>query len=212
MNYPKPSPSEKEKVNSFVLSWFDRHGRSFAWRRTTDPYAVLIAEMMLQRTRAGQAEKVWNAFMERYPNLEAARTAPPEDLAELLRPLGLQWRIRNIIGAIRSLERLETPDDLQGVPGIGHYVESAVRCFAFGERVPVVDANVVRFYSLVFKFPVDDRTRRDPAFHAFAASLLPDVRCKEYNWGLIDLMANTKADVSSEIVSIVPRSKSQKHD
>ena len=148
--------------------------------------------MMLQRTRAPQAERVWSAFMERYPSLEVARAAPPEALAELLRPLGLQWRIRNIIRAVRSLERLETPDDLRGVPGIGHYVESAVRCFAFGERVAVVDANVVRFYSLVFKFPVDDRTRRDPAFHAFAASLLPDVRFKEYNWGIIDLMALNK--------------------
>lgn len=184
-----PSPSEKEKVNSFVLSWFDRHGRSFAWRRTTDPYAVLIAEMMLQRTRAGQAEKVWNAFMQRYPTLEAARAAPVGELEVLMQPLGLRWRVHNIVNAIRSIERLESPDDLRGVSGIGHYIESAVRCFAFGERVPVVDANVVRFYSLVFKFPVDDRTRRDPAFHAFAASLLPAERFMEYNWGIIDIMA-----------------------
>lgn len=194
------------------MSWFDRHGRSFAWRRTTDPYAVLIAEMMLQRTRAGQAEKVWNAFMQRYPTLEAARAAPVGELEVLMQPLGLRWRVHNIVNAIRSIERLESPDDLRGVSGIGHYIESAVRCFAFGERVPVVDANVVRFYSLVFKFPVDDRTRRDPAFHAFAASLLPDVRFKEYNWGLIDLMANNNQDIPTDLASIAPRSRSQKRD
>lgn len=171
------------------MGWFEANGRKFAWRNTRDPYAILMAEMMLQRTRAAQAERVWLGFMEAFPSLGAARGASDEDLAAALRPLGLNWRIRNIVGVIRTLRRLEAPGDLAGVPGIGHYVTSAVRCFAFGERVAIVDANVVRFYSELFNFPVGDRTRRDPAFHAFASSMLPANRFREYNWAILDVVA-----------------------
>lgn len=152
-----------------------------------------MAEMMLQRTRAAQVEPVWSAFISRWPTLDEARRASDAELAEALAPLGLNWRIQNLIRLIRSLPDVETPDRLRGAQGVGPYVESAVRCFAFGERVAIVDANVVRFYSRVFGFPVTDSTRRDRAFHAFAASLLPDARWKEYNWAILDVMAGSNA-------------------
>lgn len=152
-----------------------------------------MAEMMLQRTRAVQVEPVWSAFISRWPTLDEARRAGDAELAEVLAPLGLNWRIQNIVRLIRSLPDLAMAERLSGARGVGHYVESAVRCFAFGERVPIVDANVVRFYSRVFGFPVTDATRRDREFHAFAESLLPDARWKEYNWALLDITADSKA-------------------
>ncbi len=187
------TPAAKASLNSCLLHWFDRHGRDFPWRRTTDPYAVLMAEMMLQRTRADQVRGVWTRFMARWPTLADASNASDEELLSVLRPLGLRWRIDNIIRVVHTLSRLTGPDDLKGVVGVGHYAVSAVRCFAFGERVPVVDANVVRFYSRIFGFPASDRTRRDPAFHAFARDLLPEARWKEYNWALIDASAAARA-------------------
>jgi A/G-specific adenine glycosylase len=145
--------------------------------------------MMLQRTRAAQVVPVWTAFTGRWPSLDAAKRSDAAEMQRLLEPLGLRWRIRNLVGALRMLERLDSPSDLRGIPGVGHYIQSAVSCFAFGERVALVDANVVRFYAAAFGFEATDQTRRDRAFHDFAREMLPDARFKEYNWAIIDIVS-----------------------
>lgn len=167
------------------MAWYDQHGRDFAWRHTTDPYEVLLAEMMVQRTRAAQAERVWSGFIRMYPTLEAARAASDEELLMVLQPLGLKWRAKNIVSAIREMD-----GDKRGtraMAGVDHYVESAVRCFALGQREPVVDSNVVRVYSRFFGFDADDRTRRTSGFHALARLMLSATKAREYNWALLDL-------------------------
>lgn len=146
-----------------------------------------MAEMMLQRTRAEQVVPVWLEFTRRWPTLDLARAAADAELKEVLRPLGLEWRLQNIVRLLRSVECLDSPANLRGIPGIGHYIDAAVRCFAFHEPTAVVDVNVVRFYSMVFDFAFADNIRRESKFHQFARSLLPDDRFREYNWGIIDI-------------------------
>ena len=181
-----PSPEMRRWVRRRLLAWFKQNGRDFAWRHTTDPYQVLLAEMMVQRTRAAQAERVWTSFIERWPTAELARAAPEAAIRDVLRPLGLQWRIENIIAVVRMLE---AGGDMRTLPGVDHYVANAVGCFAAGSRAAIVDANVTRIYSRLFGITANDRTRRTRDFHALAAAMMPRARWKEFNWALLDFGA-----------------------
>lgn len=177
----------RQWVRRRLLAWYDQHGRDFAWRHTTDPYQVLLAEMMVQRTRAEQAERVWKQFVAAYPTLQAAREATDEELLALLKPLGLTWRAQNIVAAIH-----ETNDSTIGtrrMAGADHYVEAAVACFAKGHRKAIVDSNVVRIYARFLGYQSDDRTRRSTSFHQLARDMLPRDRVREYSWALLDLGA-----------------------
>ncbi len=188
---PTPPPELRGWVRRHLLAWFRVHGRDFAWRHTKDPYQLLMAEMMVQRTRAAQAERVWKNFIERYPTVETANEAPAEELRDRLRPLGLQWRIENILGVIRALAADGTTSDrrLRSLPGVGHYAANSVGAIAMGSAAPVIDANVVRVYCRFFGIAPSDRLRRAPRFHEFAQSMLPRGDRASFNWALLDLGA-----------------------
>jgi A/G-specific adenine glycosylase len=150
-----------------------------------------MAEMMLQRTRASQAEAVWTRFISAYPSAVVAAASPDEELHAAMASLGLQWRAKNIIATIHLMSEAGRvdPDNLSLLPGVGAYAAAATRCFAFGRRTAVVDANVVRVYARLFALPLNDSLRRSPRFLAFAEDLLPKRAARQYNWGLLDLGA-----------------------
>lgn len=145
-----------------------------------------MAEMMVQRTRAAQAERVWKKFVQLFPSLTDAQAASEEEILVVLRPLGLEWRSRNIAQIVKSMPA-GSAVATRGLRGVDHYVASATACFASLERVAVVDSNVVRVYSRFFGFTPSDRIRREAGFHALALQLLPRGRVREYNWALLDL-------------------------
>ncbi len=148
---------------------------------------------MLQRTRAEQVLPIWSLFIGRYPTIEAAKKADEQELRYMLRPLGLSWRIENMLSVIRHTPDIASESDLADLPGLGNYVRAAVACFAFGLRRAIVDANVVRVYSAMFSLPPVEKVRRHGEFLRWAESLLPGCRFKEYNWGLLDLGAALRA-------------------
>jgi A/G-specific adenine glycosylase len=175
-------------VRRRLLAWYKTHGRDFAWRHTKDPYQLLMAEMMVQRTRAAQAERVWKDFVARYPTVGAANRASDEELAVCLRPLGLRWRIANITGAVRILavgEKVSAPS-LAVLRGVGHYAANSVAAIAEGARDPVVDTNVVRIYCRFFGIPISDRMRRASEFHALVRSMIPHSDPASFSWALLD--------------------------
>jgi A/G-specific adenine glycosylase len=178
-----------------LLAWAEENGRDFAWRHTRDPYQLLMAEMMVQRTRAAQAETVWLEFVRRYPTVKDADSATDADLINALSGLGLKWRATKIVAAIRQIAEDwggDIPDDqarLESLPGVGHYAASAARTVAFGARVAVVDANVVRVYSRFFGLSEHDRLRRSRNFHALVGSVLPQAHRSEWVWALLDFGA-----------------------
>lgn len=176
-----------------LLAWSEKHGRDFAWRHTRDLYKVLMAEMMVHRTKAAQAERVWVGFVGRFPCVGDTRTSSDAELAECLAPLGLNWRSRKLIETIRVIEASgSAPTDrleLERLPGVGHYAASAVRSICLDSGDPVVDANVVRVYSRLFGLEPSDSLRRMPAFHRLAAAILPRSQRARYNWALLDFGA-----------------------
>jgi A/G-specific adenine glycosylase len=178
-----------------LVAWGVRHGRSFPWRSSSDPYHLLIAEMMLRRTQARQVVPVYEEFLRRYPTPQALAAAPEEEVAGLLRPLGLSWRIP----AFRHMgQRLiadydgEVPRDreaLLALPGVGEYVADAIRCFAYHEPIPLLDTNTVRVAGRYFGFPVHAESRRRAPVKRAVACLVDPHAPRASNLALLDLAA-----------------------
>ncbi len=133
-----------------LLAWYDAERRDLPWRRTRDPYAVWVSEMMLQQTRVETVIPYWHRFLDRFPDVEALARADLAEVYELWAGLGYYSRARNLSRAARAVvERFggDVPDDvdtLRSLPGIGRYTAGAIASIAFDRPEPVVDGNVER--------------------------------------------------------------------
>lgn len=145
-----------ERLGSIDLAgWFDRHGRSLPWRESRDPWAVLVAEMMLQQTQVARVVDRWHRFLDRFPTAAACAEAPVADVIDEWAGLGYNRRAVHLHEAAQMVVRLHDggfPDDRAGLvalPGVGPYTARAVRVFAFEQREAVLDTNVGRILARV---------------------------------------------------------------
>jgi A/G-specific adenine glycosylase len=133
-----------------ILRWYERHGRTLAFRRTSDPYAVLVSEAMAQQTQAERAAGHWERFIERFPTVEALAAAAPADVLREWQGLGYDrralalWRSARIIRDEHGGHVPGSVEALEALPGVGPYTARAVAAIAFGQRVGAVDVNVGR--------------------------------------------------------------------
>jgi len=189
-------PEDIEGFQGALLEWFERNGRDMPFRRTRDPYAVWISEIMLQQTTVAAVLPFWERFMERFPTVEALAAAPLDDVLHAWAGLGYYTRARNLHRA--ALEIMANHDgrfpsrfeDLLALPGVGRYTAGAVSSLAGGEDRPVVDANVARVLARVETIEGDPRS--GPAHRALwdaAETLLPRGRARDWNLALFDLGA-----------------------
>jgi A/G-specific adenine glycosylase len=197
---PLNSAASSSKESAFVaeiLAWGEKNRRDFAWRHTKDPYRVFVAESLVQRTKAAQAEPAYLNFLERWPNLWSLSRATPRELRSVIGTLGLDYRSKRIITVARQIaetfdgripNRFREMKKLYG-KGLGDYMAHAILCFAFGQAVAVVDKNVERILKRVFSLAMCADAHRDPRLWAFAGRLVPSRRAREYNWSLLDFGA-----------------------
>jgi len=127
-----------------LLAWFEEDGRDLPWRRTRDPYRVLVSEVMLQQTQVPRVIPRYLAWLERWPTVEALAAAPPAAVIREWQGLGYNRRAVNLHRAAQLVRARGWPDDLTELPGVGPYTAAAVRRFAFGEAVLPVDTNIRR--------------------------------------------------------------------
>ena len=148
-----PDPQE---VRSRLIEWYDRHRRDLPWRRTRDPYAVLVSEVMLQQTRVDTVLPYYLRFLQRFPSAFHLAAAPEEEVLRLWQGLGYYRRARQLQQAARVLvERFggqvpPDPEAVRALPGVGDYTAGAVLSIAFDLPVPAVDGNAQRVLSRVF--------------------------------------------------------------
>ncbi|MHA2359116.1 MAG: hypothetical protein ACXAB5_02495 [Candidatus Thorarchaeota archaeon] len=182
------------KVRNKVIKWFENHGRSFPWRETTDPYGVLIAEILLRRTTASAVSRVYRTFLNRFDSPKRLTSAKESTIARFLSSLGMQSKrahelkemaskiIKNHSGTIPR-----TQPDLLGLPGVGVYIASAVRNFAYGDPAPLVDGNVIHFIARVFG--IKFRGPTDSGAWDFMTNFGGNNQDAKLYWGIIDLVA-----------------------
>ncbi len=141
----KHTPSTSgNRFDEVLLAWYHEFGRDLPWRRTRDPYAILVSEVMLQQTQVERVAPRYLAWLKRWPSVEALAAAPAADVIREWQGLGYNRRAVNLHRAARQVAEHGWPDDLTELPGVGRYTADAVAAFAFGASVLPEDTNVRR--------------------------------------------------------------------
>lgn len=175
-----------------LLAWYRRHRRDLPWRRTTDPYRILVSEVMLQQTQVDRVIPKYHEFLRRYPSIESLAAASVDSVRETWYPLGYNIRpvrLRAIAQEVVEKYGGQIPDEresLLALKGIGPYTAGAVLSFAYGRRAPVLDTNVRRVLQRVF-YGLD--RQRDGRLWQVAEALLPKRAAPDFNQALMDLGA-----------------------
>jgi A/G-specific adenine glycosylase len=191
-----PTPADRRRFRARLLAWYGCHGRSLPWRETSDPYHILVSEVMLQQTQVDRVLPKYHEWLARFPSLDALAAADEVEVASAWRPLGYNIRPRRLQAIAReAVGRFggALPRDqatLIGFKGLGRYTVAAIRSFAFRERAAILDTNVARVLFRVFI------AKGDPKAHAMkrrlwevSEALVPRKRVFDFNQGLMDFGA-----------------------
>jgi A/G-specific adenine glycosylase len=191
-----PKSPERRRFRQRLLTWYRHHGRDLPWRKTDDPYHILVSEIMLQQTQVDRVLPKYAEWLEKYPSFDALASAPEQDVTDTWYPLGYNIRPKRLQSIAReAVARYggQLPADeatLLSFKGIGAYTAGAIRSFAFGERAAILDTNVARVLFRVFI------GRGDPKSHAMkkhlwtvSAALVPRRHVFDFNQALMDLGA-----------------------
>ena len=191
-----PVPARRQWFRRRLLAWYRANGRDLPWRRTSDPYHILVSEVMLQQTQVDRVLPKYEEWLTKYPSLRALAEAPVQDVAETWRPLGYNIRPRRLHDIAReSVTRYggQLPSDeetLLSFKGIGEYTAGAVLSFAFGQRKAILDTNVARVLFRVFVGKGDPRSHGMKR-HLWSVSrtVLPARHVFDFNQALMDFGA-----------------------
>lgn len=191
-----PPPSERRRFRRRLLGWYQRHGRKLPWRKTRDPYRILVSEVMLQQTQVDRVLPKYKEWLKRFPTFNALAASRLSEARRAWYPLGYNIRPKRLHAIAREVVanyggRLPADEErLQAFKGLGPYTVGAVRSFAFGECAAIVDTNVSRVLLRVFA----GHTR--PRNHAMkrhvwelSRTLLPRQRAYDFNQALMDFGA-----------------------
>jgi len=191
-----PPPPDRRRFRDRLLTWYRRHGRDLPWRRTSDPYHILVSEIMLQQTQVDRVMPKYAEWLEKYPTMHALADAPEHEVTQTWRPLGYNIRPKRLQSIAREAVAKyngQLPSDhetLLSFKGIGEYTAGAIRSFAFRERAAILDTNVARVLFRVFV------GKGDPKSHAMkkhlwavSATLVPIRHVYDFNQALMDFGA-----------------------
>lgn len=175
-----------------IIRWYEKNKRTYPWRTTRNPFRVLIAELMLRRTKADQVRVVYNRLFKEYPDVKSLATASKKKLSKILYPLGLRWRLPSIGLVARKLKNRYqgrvpcTREELKTLPGVGEYIAGAVLSIAYNKREWIIDTNVVRVFKRYFGIKTTKEGRRDRHVIEMAKRYVPMREPRIANLALLD--------------------------
>lgn len=186
-----PNPSEVAKL---LLAWWDDGHADLPWRKSRDPYAIWVSEIMLQQTQITTVIPYYERWMARFSTVEALAAASLDEVLKLWEGLGYYSRARHLHAAAKEVVAVyhgrlpRTATELRKLKGIGPYTAGAIASIAFDEAVPVLDGNVTRVLSRLFDLPDDVTTTAvKKKLWQLAADLVPCQRPGDYNQALMEL-------------------------
>jgi A/G-specific adenine glycosylase len=192
---PSVEPIRLTSVHEALLGWYGRVGRDLPWRRTRDPYRILVSEIMLQQTQVDRVIPKFHQFLEAFPTLASLAAAPLADVIRVWAGLGYNRRAVRLHAIARQAveqfggELPTDPEALQALDGLGAYTSNAVACFSAEAHVGVVDTNVRRVLGRVFADEIGLEPTAGPPLQRFAESVLPPGNAYAWNQALMDLGA-----------------------
>ncbi len=192
------------KLVPLLLAWFSKKARDLPWRRTRDPYAIWVSEIMLQQTQVKTVIPYWERWMQELPTIESLARASTEKIHKFWEGLGYYTRVRNLQRAAQQIvseRRGKFPehfDDILALPGIGRYTAGAIASIAFNQPRPILDGNVIRVLTRIFGITANPREKRTnvklwqlaDALVQHASRLTPHAStCSHLNQSLMELGA-----------------------
>ncbi|CAG0967653.1 Adenine DNA glycosylase [Methanosarcinales archaeon] len=184
-----------EEIRSGILQWSNKNLREFPWRNTQDPYKIIIAEIMLHRTNADQVKPVYEKFIEEFPDFSSIVRAGSKNIRTEIQSLGLFWRSDLLYQLAEEVEEkyngtlpLEK-NKLMELPGVGHYIASAILCFGYNRPEPLLDTNTVRVIGRIFGIKITDSSRRSKKFYKIMGDIVFCEKPKKLSLSMIDFAA-----------------------
>jgi A/G-specific adenine glycosylase len=177
-----------------LLAWGRKNRRSFPWRETNDPFQILVAEVLLQRSRGKTVAMVYERLFARWPDAGALSRARESSIADVIRPLGLVRRATALRAMAKEVVRRgdvpSTQSELLELPGVGPYAAGATAAVAFAARTHVVDGVTARVYRRYFDLEGDGPASNDRGLWGVVEGATPPSAVKEWNWAVLDLAAS----------------------
>ncbi|MEO6202911.1 MAG: A/G-specific adenine glycosylase [Nitrospirales bacterium] len=186
--------TKKVKFQKRLLAWYGEFGRDLPWRRTSDPYKILVSEVMLQQTQVDRVIPKFHEFLGKYPTLQDLAEAQPDDVRKTWYPLGYNIRPYRLHGiACETIERYggtipNKPEELLSLKGIGRYTAGAIRSFAFNKDAPILDTNVMRVLHRIF-IGKGEAKKQKAELWLLSGKLIPRGKGYDFNQALMDFGA-----------------------
>jgi len=188
------SPKNTHAFRRSLLRWYSHHRREFPWRRTHDPYAILVSEIMLQQTQAAAVVPYYSRWLRRFPTIRSLAGATESDVLHAWQGLGYYTRARNLHRCAKLIVENfsgifpSDPNQLKSLPGIGWYTANAIAVFAFDLALPLVEANTGRVLARLFNIrdPIDSSYGRRKLWEA-SSKLVPKERARDFQNAMMDL-------------------------
>jgi A/G-specific adenine glycosylase len=184
------------KFQAALLSWFAENGRDLPWRRTRDPYRILVSEVMLQQTQVERVLRYYRRFLREYPRVQDLAAARPAAVRESWDGLGYYARVRNLHATARTIVRKykgrfpRRVEELEDLPGIGRYTAGAVASFAYEQPAPILDTNVRRVLDRFFVLRRGSTpTATERRLWGLAEAVIPNGNAWTMNQALMDFGA-----------------------
>ena len=188
------APGTKRKFQGRLLKWYAHHGRDLPWRRTGEPYEILVSEIMLQQTQVDRVLPKYREWLAKYPTMKELAGAPLAEVKKAWYPLGYNIRPVRLHSIARESVACyggtlpKEPERLLAFKGIGRYTAGAIRAFAFREDAPILDTNVMRVLHRVFAGKGDAKKRKT-ALWALSEAMIPRGKGYDFNQALMDFGA-----------------------
>ncbi|CAN5239324.1 A/G-specific adenine glycosylase [soil metagenome] len=184
------------KFRRALLAWSAAHGRDLPWRRTRDPYAILVSELMLQQTQVATVLSYYREWLRRFPDVRTLAAASASDVLHAWQGLGYYARARNLHAAAKIIVEQHrgtfptSAEEIRKLPGVGRYTANAVATFAFDHSLPIVEANTARLLARLLNLQLRiDSTAGQQHLWSLATGLLPRHNAGTHNSALMDLGA-----------------------
>src|SRR5574337_402142 len=196
VNHHLPDPAVRRKFQQRLLRWYARHRRDLPWRKTSDPYKILVSEVMLQQTQVDRVVPKYKQFLRKYPSIEVLASASVNDVEATWRPLG--YNIRPVRLHAIAQETVQqhggkipaSLEKLQAFKGIGRYTAGAVMSFAFRKDAPILDTNGNRLLQRVFLGPMNGNGSKSvKRLWDLSEALIPEGKGFDFNQAMMDFGA-----------------------